>query len=228
MAREQRVGGRAVRVDLDHAPVQDPGGDVEVVHGEVDEDSPGGRHVVLRGRLGVVARQANQVELTDRPRGDRLTRRPVARVEAALEADLEQDAGAPDVLQDGVGRRQVERDRLLAEAGEPGLGGQLDQAGVGRRRRGDDQRVDPSSGQVLGGGDAPRADRGGDPPRPLRVRVGHGEPVHQWVLAEDPGVEGPDSTRAGQPDMHARSSSGLLLRGVAQGLPWERSQRAEV
>ena len=106
-----------------------------------------------------MAREADQVELADRPRSHRLAGGAIAGVEAALEADLEEDAGPADELQGGVGCRQVERDRLLAEAGQAGLGGERDQVGVGGGGGGDGEGVDPGARQVVRGGDAPGSDR---------------------------------------------------------------------
>ena len=87
------------------------------------------QHVVERRRRRVAARDAHEVDVADRARGDRVANRLVRRVEAPVEADLEEDAGTPRRPRAPRSTSlEVERDRLLAE----------DRL-AGRRRR-DDQR----------------------------------------------------------------------------------------
>ena len=68
--------------------------------------------------------------------------RLVGGVEAAVEADLQERSRLVDGGERGVDRRQVERDRLLAERRQPGLGGERDQLGVRVGARADGHGVD--------------------------------------------------------------------------------------
>ena len=82
---------------------------------EIAEDAAG-RGDVLRGRRnGIVRRGTHDQDLSDGTSRNGVTRRSVARVEAPLETDLDDDAGTIDRLPDTIEGREVERDRLLAK-----------------------------------------------------------------------------------------------------------------
>ena len=66
-------------------------------------------------RNGIVCRRAHDQDPADAARRDGFARRLVAGVEAPLEAHLNDDAGAVDRFPNTIERREVERDRLLAE-----------------------------------------------------------------------------------------------------------------
>jgi hypothetical protein len=85
------------------------------VNVEIAEDAAG-RGDVLRGRrYGIVRRGTHDQDLSDATRRDGVTRRAVARVEAPLETDLDDDAGTVDRLPDTIEGREVERHRFLAK-----------------------------------------------------------------------------------------------------------------
>ena len=81
-------------------------------------------------RLGVVRRRARDEQAAERAVGGYAARRAVARVEAPLEADLDEDACSLDLLDRRIDRREVEGHGLLAERGEAGARSQLERARV--------------------------------------------------------------------------------------------------
>ena len=119
-----------------------------------------------------------------RPRRGRA--RPEARVEPALEAHLERDARPPDVLHDVGGRREVERDRLLAER-EPASAHAWIRLRVGRRRRRDHHGVRRRQ-QLLRRRDRAGAGVGGHLRGPVGVDVGDQDVVDLVDRAERGGV----------------------------------------
>ena len=72
---------------------------------------PGARDVGLCGRGRVVRRGARDQQAAERAARDGLPRGAVARVEAPLEADLDEDAGPLDLVDRRVERGEVERRR---------------------------------------------------------------------------------------------------------------------
>ena len=111
---------RPVRGHLDDLAHQ-PAGDVQVVHGDVDEEPAGAGQEARVGRGHVPQRGAEQRDLAQLARGDPGRRgRPVG-VEPAVEADLQRHARRLDGLDRRDGGRPVERERLLAEHRPPRL-----------------------------------------------------------------------------------------------------------
>src|SRR6266536_3504673 len=135
------LADRAVGVHLDDVLPGDVAHGIEVVDAEVAEDAAGSGDVRLGGRRGVVCRSRKGEQAAKRAGSDRVTGGAVAGVEAALEADLHEDARARDLLQDVVDRREVERNGLLAERRDPCGGGKPEQRRVPRGRRGDHECV---------------------------------------------------------------------------------------
>src|SRR5207244_7028134 len=89
----------AVGVDLDDLLAGHEVDRVEVVDVEVAEDAPGRRDVGLGRGLGIVRGGANDEELPDGSRRNRVARSAKAGVEAALEPDLDERAGPLDVVE---------------------------------------------------------------------------------------------------------------------------------
>src|SRR5207244_3578895 len=83
-------------------------------------------------------------------RGDRVARSPIARVEASLKADLDEDPASTDILEHVVERRQVECDGLLAERGNAGRRGQTQQWRMTGSRGRDHDGIDPGVEEGLG------------------------------------------------------------------------------
>ena len=116
-------GGADGGVDLDDVASGDEPGHVEVVDRHVEEHPAGAGEVGDRRRQPVAAGDLDEAQRAERSVGDGAADRLVGRVEAPVEADLQVRAGLVDGGERGVDGRQVERDRLLAERGEAGLGG---------------------------------------------------------------------------------------------------------
>ena len=133
---------RSLRRDLDDLAPGDIARHVEVVDRHVEEDAS--RHTDVRGRrrFGIPARDAKDVHVSDRTRGDGLVHRPVPGVEAAVEPDHEQDTGALDRVQRPVDLSEVVGNRLLAEDRLACVGRGLDQVDMGVGARADGDRVD--------------------------------------------------------------------------------------
>ena len=110
---------------------------------------PDTRMYVERWRRRVTAGDAHEVQRAERSVGGGVTHEPVGRIEAAVEADLQPRPGPIDGGQGLVGRREVERDRLLAHdrlARRRRCQQQLD---VRVGARGDGDRVDVGRRQHL-------------------------------------------------------------------------------
>jgi hypothetical protein len=161
------------------------------VDGRVDED----RGAVRRRRLvGVAGRRAEQHGLADSPGLDRLAQPAEGGVEAALEADLEDDAGTLAGFDRPVAAGQVRRERLLAEDVRAGGRRGLDHLRVRVGRRADDDAVEPL--ELVG--DA-GADLLGELGRRLRSRIRDpldGEAAARGVR----GVQAPDPPRTDNAD----------------------------
>ncbi len=115
---EPFVAGEAVGVDLhDLLAAHEPDG-VEGVDVQIAEDAPAGSEVVLGRWRRVMGRRAHD---ENRPNGagrNRFVRRAIAGIEAPLEANLNEDPSAGGILEHAVHRREVKRNRLLAEGWE--------------------------------------------------------------------------------------------------------------
>ncbi len=149
------------------------------------------------GGAGIAAGDAHEVDVADAARGDRVVDGLVRRVEAPVEADLEQDARPLDRLERPVDLGELERDRLLAEDRLARGRRRDDLVDVGVGARADRDRVDlVRRVQLLGGlrdRDAePLADRLRDLGR--RVVDGReGRPLD--LLREELGVHAADPPR---------------------------------
>ena len=93
-----------------------------------------------RGR--VAAGDLHEVQLAELAARRRRLHGAVRRVEAPVEADVQQGAGRLDRGERGVDLGEVERHRLLAERRQPGRGDAGDQLGVGVGAGADRHRVD--------------------------------------------------------------------------------------
>ncbi len=155
------------------------------------------------GRGRVVAGQADRVDGAEGAGRDEPPGLAVRGVEAALEADLERDAGGLDVLHHPAGLVQLQGDRLLAEDRQPAVGAGPDEGGVGVGGGRDDHRLGPVQRRVdrlHGAG----ADGRGDGRRPGRVDVGDEQLRDAGVGLQEPGVEGADPAGAQERDAHQR------------------------
>ena len=136
----------------------------------------------------------------------------IAGVEAALEADLNEDPCAVDLDQHVVHRLEVERDRLLAKRGQPSGGSEPQERRVTSCRSRDQQCVDSRADERRWCLDRPRPERGGDLESPSRVGVGDGERRHALEPLQRPGMAGADPADAD----HAYVESGPHHVGVLQ------------
>src|SRR6266545_2860457 len=221
---------RAVRVRLHHLLAGDEPEGVEVVHAEVAEDASRDGNVCLVRRRGVVSRHPHHIEGPDSTAGDQITGGSVPAIEPALESHLEGDPRIPDMGHDLRGRRDVERDRLLAERGEPGLGRLVDQwcvrVGGGR----DHHRV----GSFHGIGDVVRGlhtELLGNGPGTVPIDVGH-EHVDGRKGSQCPSVDQSHAPHADHSDPHQRGplpirTGTLELRSMplASPLRWNVPRR---
>jgi len=171
-----------------------------------------------------VAGHPYKVELANGPRHDSLPGGAVARVETALKADLDEGARLLHVLDDRIGGRQVERDRLLAERRHAGVGGQMEEIGVDRSRSRDDDRVHAFAKERICALRLLGAKRFRDAGRPLLVCVDDGEPRYERALFQGLCVQRPDATDADPSKLKAlakelsyTSASVVLSLGVEQG-----------
>ena len=97
-------------------------------------------------RLRVVAGQAQDVEAAELAALHQPPRLAVARVEAALEAELEADPGGLDLIGQATRLGQVDRQRLLAEDRDAALEPGADEGRVRARAGGDDERIGRGDG----------------------------------------------------------------------------------
>ena len=118
---------------------------------------------------------SNDEQVAERTRGDRVARGAIARVEATLKADLDEDACTLDLVEHVDDRCEVERDRLLAERGQPGRGGKPQQRRVPRRRGRDHERVDTGLDDRRGRLHCAHAELGREPAGARSVRIGERE-----------------------------------------------------
>src|SRR4051812_30651874 len=131
-----------VRGDLRDLVAGDEADRVEVVDVQVAEDAARGRDVRLRRRRRVVRSGAEGEQRAGFAGRDRTPRGAVAVVEAALETDLDEGAGALDLVDEGVEWSQLERDGLLAERCNPCAHRELEHRHVPGRRSRDRDGVD--------------------------------------------------------------------------------------
>ena len=152
--------------------------------------------------------------MPDPPVLDRLSRGTEVRVEATVVADLQDHACV--LAGRGCARRVLDvlRERLLAEDVLARGGRGLDELGVRRRRRRDQDRLDVVAREQLvnAHGDV-AAELPGEVPRERRVDVGHRrdpEPVQPRGIRP---VNARDLARSDDPDgVHGRDSLRLALR----------------
>ena len=157
-------------------------------------------------RRRVVTGEADRVERAERSGLDQPARLAIAGVEATLEAELERDAAAVDLVGDGERVVEVGRQRLLAERRQAAPDRGTDEVGMGVGGGGDDDGL----GGVHGGLDG-RGGRGAHLGRDLggtrRVGIGDDDAVDAGRGRQQPAVETPDPARSEQRD----PSSSLLV-----------------
>ena len=168
----------AVGVDLRDLLPRDVADRVEVVDVQVAEDSTRSRDELLCRRRRVVGGGSNDEQVAERTRGDRFARGAIPRVEATLKADLDEDPGPLDLVEQVDDRGEVERDRLLAEGREAGRGRKPQQRCVPRRRGRDHERVYTGLDDRCGRLHSAHAELGREPVCARRVRVGERQRGH--------------------------------------------------
>ena len=139
-----------------------------------------------------MGRQPDHLNIAQRARLDRIPGRPVAGVESALETDLDEDAGPLHMLDDGVGGREVQGDRLFTERCDGGVGRHVEELRVGRGRCRDHQRVDAGVEECLWTLHLLGAHRPRHLCRPRLVGVDHREPGDEWALLQAARVQRAD------------------------------------
>ena len=163
------------------------------------------------GAGSCVARRTTS-RLPSAPRGDRVGRRPVAGIEAALEAHLHEHARALDLLGHRRHRLDVQADGLLAEGRQPRARREAQERRVRRRRGRDHERVDACFDSACG-----RVDRAGPQFAGQRcARAGSASHEAERADALDPceraRVEGADAAHP-----HDADVEGSLQRGRGAG-----------
>ena len=98
-------------------------------------------HIVGRRRRRIAADDGRQFDIADGAGAEPLGERREVGVEAAVEADHQVGLVLLDHLEAGEDALDREAHRLFAENGLAGIGGRLDQVGMGAGRRGDQHRV---------------------------------------------------------------------------------------
>ncbi len=165
-------------------------------------------------RLRVVANEVEVVQGAEVAARDHPARLAVAGVEAALESELEGDAGPGDVMGDLDRRGDVRGERLLAERRESAIRRRPDQICVRGRRRGDDDRV----GHVergLQAGDGPGIDLRRRFRGSLRHRIGDDQLVEPRGRRQETGVQPTDPAGTEQGDPHRGAPSAMVVAEVA-------------
>ena len=109
------VAHRPRGIDLHDLLAGDPAERVEVVDRAVAEEAARDRDVVVRRRRVVVGDQPHEVEVAERARVDEPLDLAIARVEPALEAELQDRPFALDQPDEGDRVVEVEGERLLDE-----------------------------------------------------------------------------------------------------------------
>ena len=164
-------------------------------------------------RRRVVAGEAERVERAQLAGEEAPAGLGVAGVEAALEAELERDAGRPDRRGDVERRGEVVGERLLAERRQAPADRLPDQRRVGVRGGGDDDGIGFVERGLdrCGGADA---GLGGDGRGPVGDRVGDDDLVDARRRGEQPGVEATDPARAELGDLHRARASTSAARPI--------------
>ena len=199
---------RPHRRDLSHLVRGEEAGQVEVVDGHVHELPPAAGDVALRGRVGIVADGPEEVDVTDLAGRDAPPCFLVAGIVAALEADLQGDAGPAHGRQGPLGGGDVQGHRLLAQDGLPGAGGGLDQGGVGGGRGDDHHRLHVRAvhrRQRLRHHAGPQA---GPQGLHLGAGIGDQDEARRGQRGQDPGVPGPQATGPDQGHRQAAHGGG--------------------
>ena len=153
------------------------------------------------GGDGIVRRRAEHEQLAQGARADGIARRAVARVEAPLEADLDEDPGLLDLVDHRVDRIELERDRLLAERGNPGAGGEPEERRVAVGGGRDHERVDAGVDESLDRRCRVEAEAAGDLSRSSSIRVGDRDRGDAVEGGQRLGVEAADPAHAREPDV---------------------------
>ena len=205
---EHREGpDAAVRVDLLDFLARHPAQDVEVVDGEIAEQTARAGDVRLVRRGGVMAGEIDRVERPEFARRDQSARLHVPGVESPLEPQLERHAAPLDLVGDGDRVGEIHREGLLAEGRQATPDRRARQLGVGFGRRRDDDAIGLVEGRVDGRGGG-RSDRGGDLHRPVGIGVRDDQLVDLGRLREEPCVHPPDPSGSEQRDPHRGDPDG--------------------
>src|SRR5258705_7555165 len=114
LGEDREAPDTPIGIDLLHLAVGQPAQDIEVVDGKVAEYAARLRDVRLVRRRRIVTGEADRVEGPERSGLDQPARLAITRVEAALEAELERDPAALDLVGDGQGVVEIRGQRLRA------------------------------------------------------------------------------------------------------------------
>ena len=198
---------RARRVDLGDLLAGHPAQGVEVVDRGVPEQPAGDRDVRVGRRLVVARDQPDEVDRPELAALDQSPRLHVGRVEAPLEADLDDRPGGLRLVDERDRLLEVERERLLDEDRETGVDRPAHERGVGVRRRRHEHRVGRAERLVDGRGDAPadlrRGRRGA-----IGVDVVDDDLVDARLRRHEPSVQRADPARPEERDPHRVSRRG--------------------
>src|SRR6516225_3225301 len=129
------------REDLGRLVVQHETRHVKIVDRHVTEDTARDRSVASRWHPWIARRDNDLLELSDLAGGAGVARRPVPRVEAAIEANLDGYVAALDRLATCSHPIEIKVDRFLAQDRLAGLCRELDQIGMGGSRRRNQNRL---------------------------------------------------------------------------------------
>jgi hypothetical protein len=176
--------------------------------------APAARAGDVGGRCGrrVAAGDQELFQPADLPTRHPLPDLGKGRIEPPVKADHDGGAQPLDLLPAGVDPGQVQVDRLLAEHRLAGLGARGEQVDVGRRGRGDDDRVDARVAQ-----DRPgilrrcRAVQRGDLVRRDLDRIVHDGKLGARVRRQRSGVHAADPPGAEQTETQHQASCGWCM-----------------
>lgn len=118
---------------------------VEVVYDHVGDDATLMRHGRGAGELRVAAHLQDMLDIADLAHGYPALHLAAVGVEAAVKAENHRQAGRGDPLDRRRDRGAIESDRFLAEHRQAEVACPQDVVDMGRRGRGDHQRIGPGS-----------------------------------------------------------------------------------
>ena len=173
-------------------------GHVEIVDGHLAKYAAPGGERLFRLRLRIAAGDDDLLHRADLAVVQTPFQRPETRVEAAVEADLEDHTGLGHGSEAGVRPVDVEVDRLLAEDRFSASRGAHREVGMGPRCGRDDDSVEGRVVERRPGVDHLRAGHRRDALGRLLPRIHNVPEADLWMAGEVSGMDGADQAGAEQ------------------------------